>query len=179
MPLFEQSQLRSVNNIIRTKSLFLETSYDDGSEAIMTLKESDWTTKEGKRLLSLRRLFVEYTLDDPSEYEFAMEVFGSWEVWLKVRSANKPTIAAVEKAREEADIKRKSLAFRTVIHSVKEGNATFQAQKWLVDEPWKTKPTTKDGRKDRAEQAVRAEEAFVKEGFDSDLERLKEEGLIN
>ena len=178
MPIFDTKQLKSQNGVVRTKSLFIETSYDDPRFWIMTLKEHDQKVKGGKTLLSLPRLYVEYCTDDPSEYTLAQEVFGSWKVWSALANADKRIQHAIGLARVEADVKRKSLAFREVIKDIKSGDASFQTKKWIVDEPWKAPEKATDGRKIRKKQTEVAQAAFEKEGLSEDLQRLKDEGYL-
>lgn len=141
----------------------------------MTLGEED----HPKGYLSIRKLYVEHTIDDPTEYTFAMEVFGSWEVWCGIRDSSDPKIQkALASARELASVKRQAIAFRAVMDKVKEGAATFQAERWLVDEPWNDTKPTKDGRKKRKEDAQEAEVTFEKKGLSEDLQRLKDEGYL-
>ena len=179
MALFPLTKLKTDNGVVRTKSLFYELSYSNQDDVIFTLKEQDTETESGAPLLSLQRLFVEHTLLDPSEYHFSQHVFGSWDVWERLCKA--PQLAKhIESWRREADVKRKSLAFTSVVNEVQhQGKNAFAAAKFLIDEPWKGKGSAPaDKRKTRALSRDTAEEAFEKAAIDDDLKRLREEGLI-
>lgn len=66
----------------RTESLFAETTKAyDSYPPEFTLSDKD-RTRNGAPLLSLKRLYME--AGDPTEYNFAMQVFGSWEHWQKL-----------------------------------------------------------------------------------------------
>ena len=177
MPLFALDQLKTEQGLFKTKGLFLEQDYDYES-TIMTYQEHDRFIK-GKTYYSLRRLYVEHCLDDPTEYTLAMEVFGSWDVWSKIAAS--PTIRPVlDKAREECEVKRKAMASLKIRDELSEGKNSYQAAKYLIEEPWKVKAadTPEDKRKARAAARKTAESAYEVSGVEADLKRLKEEGLI-
>ena len=176
--IFRQDQLISKGGITRTKSLFMETSYEDPEYWLMTLKDHDIVSPQGQPLLSLTRLYVKYAITDPSEYTFAMEVFGSWAVWEKMCGSDARIQRQIAIARSEADVKRKSIVYRGVMDEVKEGSASFQAKKWISEEPWKAPETATDGRKKRKRQIVVAEAASEAAGLSGDLKRLKDEGYL-
>lgn len=181
MALFDMSYIKTEQGVIRTKSLFYELDYESDS-CLFTLKEDAIPHPTlGRELLPISRLFIEMTVEDPTEYEFASAVFGSWDVWEKIRSSDKRLVAHIEKWRVEADVRRKAMAFRTLLNEVKnDGKASFTAAKYLLEDGWKkTDGRTTDGRKERAKQRENAEEAFKRNGVADDLKRLREEGLIN
>ena len=179
MALFEMSQLKNDSGALRTQSLFYELSYDNPEHAIFTLKEDDITLPSGRKAYSLRQLFLARTTFDPTEYEFALAVFGSWDVWQRL-SKSARVKAHVEDYRHEAAVRRKAMAFGSIINEVREGGkSSFTAAKYLIDEPWATKDArTTDGRKARKNAKQTAEEAFERAAVSDDIKRLKEEGLI-
>ena len=180
MALFDFSYTKTETNAIRTKSLFWELDYES-EYSLFTLKEEECIHKPtGRVLLPIGKLFIEMTVDDPTEYDFADAVFGSWAVWDKIRNSDKRLVAEIEKWRLEADVRRKALAFKTLLNEVKnDGKASFSAAKYLLEEGWKkTDARTADGRKDRAKQREQADKAFDRAGIQDDLKRLKEQGLI-
>lgn len=134
-------------------------------DAVFTLKAKH----EG--LISLRKLFVAHVAEDPTEVSFALAVFDDVAYWTRVREYAdfKPY---VEKWRAEADIIRKSKAFKSILSEVKEGGrSSFSAAKYLIEEPWKGRAkTTKENIKKTTEKAF----DLVRD----DLTRLKEEGFI-
>ena len=61
----------------RTQSLFIETP-NVAYPAYFTLKKSD-TTKAGHTYISLYRKYM--AIADPTEYQVAVQLFGSWSHW--------------------------------------------------------------------------------------------------
>ena len=176
MSLLSSSQFKTKEGVVRTKSLFYELLYDDHTYAVFTTKEEDHETPDGKPLVSFPKLFVSSLVDDPTEYSFAMEVFGSWSAWDKIRNSDKRLVKKIEAWRLEADIARKAMAFRSVVEEAKGGKSAFSASKYLIEGSWKTKGP--DGRSARSRERETAQLAFEKSGVDEDLERLRDEGLI-
>lgn len=179
MALFDMSTFKNDSGALRTQSLFYELSYDNPEHAVFTLKEDDIELPSGKKAHSLRLLYLARATSDPTEYEFALGVFGSWDVWTRLSKA--PKIRdAVQKWRDEAAVRRKAMAFQSVVTEVRDGGkSSFTAAKYLIEEPWKVKDArTADGRKARKEVAATAEQAFERAGINEDLKRLKQEGLI-
>lgn len=165
LSMFSKEQIWTSNNIPRTNSLFKETCRP-GDVPIMSLTGGD------ESLPCLRTLYVNLTVDDPSEATFAETVFGDIRYWFKLREA-KFMPAFLNEWREEADIKRKRKAFKAIIKEVEEnGRSAFTAAKYLVEEPWK-------GNTQKAKATKKATTKKALTAFDEDLERLTEEGLLN
>lgn len=164
MAMFDKEQLWAANGVAKTNSLFWETKRP-GDEPILSL--TGWN--DG--LPSLRHLYVTLTTDDPSEYTFAEEVFGDVRYWFKLREA-KFMPELLKEWREEADMKRKQKAFKAIVEEVEtNGKSAFSAAKFLIDEPWKGRTkVAQETRKKTTQKAVSV--------FDQDIERLKEEGLL-
>ena len=179
MALYDFTFTKGDQGVIRTKSLFYELSYDNQEHVLFTLKEHDIELPNGRPLVALSKIFIDSVMTDPTEYDFAQAVFGSWEVWEKI--TKQPKLKQhIEKWRREATIKRKALAFRSVLSEVQEGGkSSFTAAKYLIEEPWAVKDArTTDGRKARKDARETAEEAFERAAVSDDIKRLKEEGLI-
>lgn len=179
MSMYNLSQLKTENGIIRTKSLFYELSYVDPEYALFTLKEEDMVMPNGKPITALSKLYIAFATMDPTEYQFAISVFGSWEVWEKMQ-LTAPLKKPIEKWRKEAEVKLKSLAFESVVKEIQEnGRSSFTAAKFLINEEWRSKEDGRTARKDRnTKDKHSSEEAFEKAGVSEDLERLKSQGLI-
>tara|TARA_R100001480_G_scaffold5786_4_gene12787 strand:+ start:850 stop:1374 length:525 start_codon:yes stop_codon:yes gene_type:complete len=144
--MFSLSQIKSANGKPRTKSLFYELSYDDPSESLFTLKERDIEVR-GKPMLSLQQLYVSMVPNDPTEYEFAMTVFGSWDCWQAMNKSPylKPHIA---KWRAEAEVKVKSEAIKAIATEMKEGGrSSFSAAKLLLEKGWLDKEATSQAKR--------------------------------
>lgn len=161
--IFSPEQLRTSNNQYKTSSLFKETNLHNPKEAIMTLKDS----LEGNTLPSLKTYYVSLTLEDPSEYVFASEVFGSFTHWNLIK--NSKFIQPYYKDYVmNAEAKRKSLAFKKIVEEAKGGKYSFTASKYLIEEPWKDKKSkeVKEASKKSTEKAFQT--------VSKDAERLKE-----
>lgn len=103
----------------------------DLNDAVFTIREQ----KDG--YVSLKKLFVDHVVPDPSEATFAQVVFNDVGYWLRVRELKdlKPYIDAW---RKEADVIRKSKAFKAMVEEVEtNGKSAFSASKYLIEEPWK------------------------------------------
>jgi len=138
----------------------------DLSDSVFTLKD-----EHHSGLVSLKRLFVSHTTEDPSEGSFAEAVFGDVSYWLRVREY-KEFKPFVEEWRKEADILRKSKAFKAIIKEVEEeGRNSYAASKYLIEEPWKG--TTKAAKTKAKETATKAYNTVS-----DDYKRLKEEGFL-
>ncbi|SRR6056297_88244 len=149
------------NNQQRTTSLVLETC-KQGDSPIFTVSfvRDDY--------IPLGKLFVELTIDDPTETVFAETILGQVSYWKKMREANslKPY---VEEWREIADAKRKQLAFEALIQEVKnDGKSSVSAAKYLIEEPWKDKRD----KKTREQVKKTTQEAYTQ--IADDIERVKD-----
>lgn len=160
--MFTFDQLKTANGITRTKSLFYELSYNDPEYAIFTTKEQDHVTADGRPLVSLQKLYVAMVPNDPTEYEFAQTVFGSWEVWEKIKKA--PQIAQfVKRWKNEVEIKVKSQAIQAIAMEMKEGGrSSFSAAKLLLEKGWLDKDNASQAKKKLAakEQEEQNKEAL-------------------
>lgn len=177
MPLFDQEQLRTSKNVIYTKALFWELSYDNPTNCIFTLKEHDVTSPAGETYLSFSKLFIPLAVEDPTHATFAEAVFGSWDVFTKIYNA--PQLQQYfEKWEREAQVKRKAMAFQALVQEVREqGKGSLQAAKYIIEEPWIKDKT--DGRGARKRSRQTTQEAYEQTGLQDDIERLRDEGLIN
>ena len=169
MPILTRDQIYTVNN----KPIFIQHIHElrlakaDAPPAIFTIRDE----KEG--LISLKKLYMKFVVDDPTESVFAEEVFGDLGYWLQARNMI-PFRPVHKEWIEEADILRKQIAFKAIMAEAKEGGrSAFSAAKFLIDEPWK-------GRAAKAQSKKTTEAAFenAKKDFSEDYERLKEQGLI-
>lgn len=171
MPICTQDQIYSSMGHAKTRNLILEFSSSAEVRAKTIFSVSDNPHPEK---IPLKTLYMSLVVDDPTEVAFAEEVFGSVSFWENLCNLTlfKPYL---ERWRKEADLRRKKKAFQAIIETAtsKEVSATrLSAAKYLIDEPWKT-----GDRKARKESKQTTQEAF--ETYKSDVERLKEEGIIN
>lgn len=138
--------LRDKMNRYRTSSLFREFYLnEEGSELepLWTLQDDD---PQGK-LPSLKKLYME--IADPTEYEFAMEAFGSWQQWLKIKSS-KAIQKWIQFWPDELEIKLRSQGIKAVAQEAKEGKNPFTAAKFLAKAEWKPS-SSKRGRPSKEE----------------------------
>ena len=167
MAMLSKKYLYTSQNVPRTTSLIVEFNTKADVDPIFTVS----AIREG--YISLQKLFIEYTIDDPTEVVFAETVFGEISYWMTLREANrlKPYL---EEWRAIADLYRKQRSFKVLVDEVKtDGKYSFQAAKYLIEEPWK--PNTKAQR--QATQKT-TEKAYTSSGVADDVKRLKEEGYI-
>lgn len=171
MPMFTKSQLYAANGTKKSTSLFKETATTPTSEPIMSLAPTGY----GK-YICLQDLYVALTQDDPSEYTFAEEVFGSYAFWHNIRQKEwfKPYY---EDYQIIAAAKRKQKAFKAIIAEVEsEGRNALAASKYLIEEPWKGKKVVdKEAKENSRKSTVKARNS---KEVDSDYQRLKEQGLL-
>jgi len=144
--MFSVEQLRNPSGKLRTKALFYELSYDDTSFAILTLKPQD-IEAHGKYYVSLHKLYIAMVPNDPTEYEFAQTVFGSWETWQQMQKS--PLLRGYfEKWRKEATVKIKSHAIQAIAMEMKEGGrSSFSAAKLLLEKGWLDKDNASQAKK--------------------------------
>lgn len=138
--LFGPEYTKTVKGVIRTKSLFYELSYADPTHVIFSLKDED-VEHNGRTYVSIAKLYRSLVPQDPTEYTFAMVVFGNWHVWEVIREAPqlKPYIT---RWRREAEVKIKSEAIAAIATEMKEGGrSSFTAAKLLLERGWLEKDT--------------------------------------
>jgi hypothetical protein len=138
-------------------------------DTVFTLRQN----KEG--LISLKKLFVDLTIDDPSEAVFALTLFDDVGYWMKVREF-KLLKDHLEEWRKEADILRKSKAFQTMADEItNNGKSAYSAAKFFIDEPWK------DKRNSKTNKAVKETTAKARKGFkvSDELDELIQSNRVN
>lgn len=138
--LFGTEYTKTVKGVIRTKSLFYELSYADPTHVVFTLKDED-VDHNGRTYVSMAKLYRSLVPQDPTEYTFAMAVFGNWHVWEVIREA--PQLKPyVTRWRREAEVKIKSEAIAAIATEMKEGGrSSFTAAKLLLERGWLEKDT--------------------------------------
>lgn len=133
--LFNETQLRTSQGKLRTRSLFWELSYFEPEHVIFTLREND-LEKNGKTYTSLRKLYLSYCVSDPTEYTFAWAVFGSWDTWQQLSRSNYVK-KDIESWRKEVEVKIKSEAIRSIASEMRDGGrSSFGAAKLLLERGW-------------------------------------------
>lgn len=160
MTLVPYSKLRNHQNRRVTRGLFPDFC-PDTQFSFFTLKR--WDLKPDLRfpdgLVSFPMTYLSYCIDDPTEYNFAISVFGDWEHWQLVSELNdlRHTIKAL---REERDIAIKSKGFQHIAQEVAEqGKNAFAAAKWLAEKGWEVKPSDSRRKTTKAAQKAAEEES--------------------
>jgi hypothetical protein len=150
----------------RTQSLFKEfylneDRFVDGNylPPVFTLKDYDDEDKDGNVLPSIKRLFLSY--NDPTGYQFAKEVLGSYEHWKKL-VANKWFQSHLEGWLEELEVKLISESIKKIKDISKGDSAqSFNASKYIAERGWEPKTSPKKKiqaeREDRIAQAINSE----------------------
>lgn len=143
IPMFSHTQLCTAKNTPRTTSLFYELSSKDASLWLFTTKNEDHTLNDGRVLLSFRKLYLELTEEDPTEYNFAVSVFHTWDHWERVCDTAKLK-PMIEQLRKENMIRQKAKSMKWMIGEVsKDGKSAMSASKFLAGAGWMDKETKK------------------------------------
>lgn len=150
----------------RTQSLFLETN-KSSLEPIMVLKEIDWEYK-GKLLPSLKKIYLSF--NDPTEYQVAMEVFGSWNQWKRLCD-NALIFAHIKEWREELEIKLRSQAVKALIATAQEDGAKgTTAAKYVAEKGWDKRKAGAPSKEEVARE--KKIHAGINDDVEDDLTRL-------
>lgn len=167
-PMFPKEMLYNASGKKKTRSLFIETKRT-GDDPFLSLKP-----QKNNGMISLRDLFIQYVVDDPSEVSFAEVVFGDYEFWQNLLECNWMD-EYVKIWRSISDAKRKSKAFKSVLSEVEnEGRNAYSAAKYIIEEPWKDKRN----KQTKKEVQETTEAGFRASDISSDVQRLKREGIL-
>lgn len=121
----------------RTSTLFEETNkYPERYTALFTLAENDVKLKDGRTLVSMKRIYMEAR--DPTEYRAAKRIFSTWEIWENLTKAAffQDTLA---NWRSELKRQMRSEAIDEINSMAKGKKATgtaFSAAKWIAEATW-------------------------------------------
>lgn len=174
--IYSFSELKDSIGRYRTQSLFWEFAFlnqdrENPLDPIFTLKDYD-LVKEGIIYPSLKLIYMSYDHIPGFEYDFAMDVFNSWDHWCKLASdnANKNIKEAVASWREELDIRIKAQAIKAMIQSSRiDDSKGFNAAKYLADKGYS--PVRGRPSKEELERHKKVE-AGVNRELEADMERL-------
>lgn len=160
MSLIKQEDLFTSSGQRRTRALFKETCASHETPVAALGKRTD-------DLIPLRDIYFDLCVDDPTENDFAEFVFGDYSHWALIKDT--PWIKPyLDEWRMNADIKRKSIAFKAILKEAQGGRSPLAAARYLIEEGWKDKRNTKV-RKQNRESTERASETIK-----SDIARLKD-----
>lgn len=172
MPLFSYDDLYiESNNLPRTRALICQYK----SDAPLSIYRKDVSGK-----VNLYNLYMQFAVDDPSEVSFAENVFGDIVYWKEHMSQDLWFKKHLEIWRMAAAEKRKSLAFANIIKEVKNnGKSSFSASRYLIEEPWLVGATAGEKKEIAKTRRASTERAFASKEFQMDIDRLKQEGILN
>lgn len=160
------SRYKGANGKWLTKAIFAETVIEDHGVVDYTLKDRDYTLKDGRTVPSLKRLYLE--LADPTEYDFATRYLGGWQHWMELTNYLLKDI--VEEWREELDLKLQAQSIAQ-LKELAEGGDRMAAQ-FIAKREYKNK--RKAGAPSKAEKdgALKEHVASVTR-IDNHLKRIK------
>lgn len=150
--MFSHNQLH-VNNVPMSRALFIDVLKSEYN--ILALE--DTTTKYP----CLRELYMNLTLNDPTEYTFATEVFNTWEFWEKL-SESAIIRPVVDKWRKENMIRQKSLAVQAMKSEAAFGKSKATAARWLYDNGFTSPKPKGEEKKEIVKQVDKDTEADMK-----------------
>jgi hypothetical protein len=169
------SDLKDNQGRYRTQSLFWEYAFLNRDretilDPIFTIKDYD-LTKDGIIYPSLKRIYLSYDHVPGFEYEFAMDMFNSWDHWVKLsQDGNRAITSEISTWKDELDIKIKAKAMKAVMNaSLTDDAKGFNAAKYLADKGY----APQRGRPSKEELARhKKQEAGVIKELEADMERL-------
>jgi hypothetical protein len=150
------------------RGLFYETTLANKSTVVYTLKDED---HEGYP--SLRRLY--FSVDDPTEYEFAVTFLDGVDHWEQLQNASwfKPYLTMW---RKEKELKFKSgLLAKVIKDSRSQTTSSMASTRYLLEKGWdRPKENNTKGRPTKADIAKAAHEQFTAmTQIEDDFERIK------
>ena len=169
------------NNQIRVKGLFKETAsqvQDQGFDILTCVSPEHILDDEtGKvRWYSLQKLFLDMVPDDPTEYNFAVLVFGSMKAWQQIQK-HAMLKDKLPQWRQEVAHEVRAVGVRYMLTEVSsEGKNAFRAAEFLIKKGWLDPDEEKTikgkvGRPSKKE-ADKEEDAELHRRLTSDAERL-------
>lgn len=159
----------------RTQSLFWEyrkANLIEDYPPIFTIKDRQHTV-DGVTYPSLKLIYMSYEHVPGYEYDFAMDVFGSWEHWI-VLSEKSLLKTLIKEWRDELEIKLRAKGIRQLIQMASENDPKgLQASKFLSDRGWVQKDNKTRGRPSKEEiERERVQQANIRDNLSEDMERL-------
>lgn len=153
----------------RTQSLFWETRTRGETEEryppLFTLKD-----REHQGLPSLKNIYLSYDHLPGQEYEFAMDVFGSWDHWERLAKIGliRPYIA---EWRKELEIKIRANAAKALLRNAfEDGPKGASSARYISEGGWKGngrgRPSNLEVQRELHQQAANSQQ------LESDMERI-------
>jgi hypothetical protein len=149
-----------------TKALFYETTLEDKSSVVYTLKNEDH-----KGFTSLYRLYME--MSDPTEYRFATSCLADWEHWTQLCECTWFE-SYRDRWRQELNLKITSEALaRILTEAGSDRREAFSANKYLLEKGWVPKDKDPVGRPSKEAIRRKANEiVFDNSRLIGDAERI-------
>ena len=117
----------------RTISLFWELRDAEDKQALFTTKPED-IVRDGVEYKSMKKLYFSYDHAPGFEYDFAIEVLGSWDHWQKLVTGSKELREMIQSWKDELDIRLKAQGIKAIMkHSLDDDPKGLQAAKYLVE----------------------------------------------
>jgi hypothetical protein len=141
------NKLRSDKNVPYTSGLFVELARQKQYSNVLKLGKGNFpifcldsefdimyhanNSNPEMYYYSLRRLYL--AEEDPNEYDFAKNIFGSWDHWLKLQS-NTTILEAINKWRDELQTLLTSKGCKSLISKAIDGDVN--ASKFIATRRW-------------------------------------------
>lgn len=162
------NKFKNASGAYLTLNLFYETSLDK-TQVVYTLKERDHA--------GFPSLYLAYmSANDPTEYSFATTYLDGWTHWERLLKAGWFK-GYVDAWRKELELRLRSEALIRIRASASsESKEAFQANKYLLNGQWKSRPEKRRaGAPSKQEIREAANDAFSDhQTLQADLERIKE-----
>lgn len=164
-------KLKSTDSVgrYRTLSLFWEWNNPGDKPALFTTKPED-IVRDDVTYKSMKKLYMSYEHAPGFEYDFAIDVLGSWEHWQKLVNGGKEIQEMIKDWQHELDIRLKAQGIKAIMrHSLDDDPKGLQAAKYLVEKGY----AKRAGRpsKEEVERELKSDAKAAKER-QADLERI-------
>ena len=159
--------IRDSQGKVRTVSLFVDSPMNTTSaeKPLYALRSGEY-----KGCVSLKDIYLEVA--DPTEYDFALQAFGSWEAWQRLGGPDGPPWfqPIIEAWRRELEVKLRREAFLAMREMAK---GKTDAAKWLAEGGWDKRRAGRPSKEEvKRERAIQAD---ISAGYEEDARRL---GLV-
>jgi hypothetical protein len=151
----------------RTTSLFWESRHPD-YEPLYSIKEYDLEKPEGT-YPSLKMIYLSYDHIPGYEYDFAKDIFGTWDHWVKLCNISQLR-TDIQDWRDELDIRIKSQSLKAMMMASRDNDAKgVNAAKYLAEKGYEKKRGRPS--KEEVSRETKIQSAANKE-LEADMERV-------
>lgn len=158
MTLIPEEKLKNSQGKMVTSGLFVDLGTSEYNFFCLSRKDRDG-------FVSFPASYLKYTLEDPTEYTFAMTFFGNWEHWARLLDRGEIR-DIVSTLRVERDMAIQSKAVKALFEEVNNnGKSAFSSAKLLLEKGWmdKDKLPKIDPKKVAEDKKKSADIASIKE----------------